>query len=442
MEQNQPERPLPNSAESERHLLGSIMGRPELIERARELKAEHFYVPSNAKIFTAILDLIEDGESIEPIAVKERVNHPSVPMSLLTGMISDAVYGMMGIDGDVARVLETSRQRWALQFGERVTAMAWDESAEETLEFAQAQIDQARKTVRRTATRALAEMVDDQARRYRLWHKGISNAIPTGFPDIDDRLLGGGLVRSGLYLLAARPSMGKTSLALDIAANIAKEKHSVHIVSREMPAESLFDRLHAAYAGIERWKLRAGIYAKDYNRLLETLEGVASLPITLDNASLSVSDIRRELKTAERRQRPVSVVVIDYLQMLKGRGRSRTEEVGSVSRDLKGLAMEFDIPVLALSQLSRDSSKQNREPELSDLRDSGELEQDADAAFFLFGDQPEEGSRMYSRWLKCAKQRDGALFRQELLFNGSLVTFRSVQQLAVSGIHDYTEATQ
>lgn len=440
MEQNPPERPLPNSAESERHVLGSILAKPELIDRVRELKPSHFYVKSNAKIFAAMLELIENNEQIEPIAVRDRANHPSVLVSLLHGMISESVYGMIPIGSDVARILQTARQRWLLQFGEHVTAMAWESSPDETLEFMQGQIDQARQAAKRSSIRPLSDMVEDQIFRYRLWHKGISNAIPTGFIDIDERLLGGGLVKSGLYLLAARPSMGKTSLALDIAANIAKEGYGVHIVSREMPAETLFDRLHAAYAGVERWKLRAGIYEKEYKRLLQTIDGVSKLPIVLDNASLSVADIRREMKSAERRQRPVSVLMVDYLQMLKGRGRSRSEEVGSVSRDLKGLAMEFDIPILALSQLSRDSSKQNREPELSDLRDSGELEQDADAVFFLFGDQPEEGSRMYSRWLKCAKQRDGALFRQEMLFNGSLVTFRSMEQLAIT--HDYSEATQ
>lgn len=136
------------------------------------------------------------------------------------------------------------------------------------------------------------------------------------------------------------------------------------------------------------------------------------------------------------------LLIVDYVQMLDGRGRTRNDEVGSITRGLKALAMEWQIPVLGLSQLTRENDKQRREPELSDLRDSGEIEQDADAVFFLFGEKQEEGAKIYSRWFKCAKQRDGELFRTEMTFNGELVTFRSFEQLAIQGITDHTEATQ
>lgn len=432
---SQLERELPNSIESERHLIGSLLSNPSLIDSClRRLASYDFYLPSNQKVYAAITALYEASEELQPVAVKKLADDQSVTVSEMMKMIQEASFGLIGIESDVRRIVAASRRRQFLKFADRLHEMAFDSEPDELSSFAQSHLDQlVVKSSQRTAPRLSSEMVDDQASRYRLWFKGISNAIPTGFSDIDERLLGGGLVRSGLYVLAARPSAGKTSLALDIAANVASEGRLVHIVSREMPAELLLDRLHAAYAGIERWKLRSGIYERDYKRLVETLPGVTAMPIRFDNASIAVRDIRALFREYDRKHEKPELLIVDYIQMLTGKGRSRTEEVGSITRDLKGLAMEFDIPILALSQLSRDCEKQRREPELSDLRDSGEIEQDADAVFFLFGDKQEEGSRLYERWFKCAKQRDGALFRQQMLFNGGLVTFRSMEQLAIQG---------
>jgi replicative DNA helicase len=438
---------LPNNSESEIIVLGRIFLEPSVLADIKtKLTPERFYSHGHRKVFSAMLDLYERNEAVTPTAVFELLHDPALPISYLTNLASPAnAPGFVPLGPEVDRIVSSARKRSIAKFSELLKEKALEgiESEDELITFASSWIDNAKTRLpHQNKSQMLAQMVDDQAERYRRWHKGISDAIPTGFDLIDNHLMGGGLVASGLYVLAARPSMGKSALSLDIAANVAQTGKTVHIVSREMPAASLFDRLHAAQSGIARWKLRKGIYQREYNRLLETLEQVAKAPIILDNASRTVSDIRSDLREWERKHQRADLLIVDYIQLLDSKGRSRNDEVGAITRSLKSLGMEFQIPVLGLSQLSRESDKQKREPELSDLRDSGEIEQDADAVFFLFGERQEEGAKIYSRWFKCAKQRDGELFRTEMTFNGELVTFRSFEQLAVSGIHDYTEATQ
>jgi replicative DNA helicase len=430
---------LPNSIESEKAILGGILIEPLLLDAVkRELSAARFYLPSHQKIFTAMLSLREQDVDLSPILIAEAIKQ-SGDTETSIGYITDLATvhpRSTNLSHYVKQVLRTARKRWIMQFGERLIAKAaeGDDTEDELLAYAASQIDSARTRLPHQAkVRFTGEMIDDQAERYRRWHKGISDALPTAFDVIDNHLLGGGFVPSGLYILAARPSMGKTALCLDIAANIAQEGKIVHLVSREMPAESLFDRLHAANAGIARWKLRPGIYATEYHKLIETLPKICELPIALDNLSLTTADIRANFRELERKHKRPDLLIVDYIQLVEGAGRSRNDEVGSVTRALKGIAMEFHVPVLALSQLSRDCEKQKREPELSDLRDSGEIEQDADAVFFLFGERPEESAKIFSRWFKCAKQRDGELFRAEMTFNGELVTFRSFEMLALAG---------
>lgn len=434
--------PLPSAEESERNIVGALLVHPErILEVKDELSPDRLSTPTLRSAYAAMIDIVMAGEEVTASAIIARA--PELSISWLTGLTYGAVD--LGLKHDIARVVSAARRRWMLQFVYRWKTMITesDETEDELLGFATQKLDEARTKLPQSKQRArfLSEMVDDQANRYRLWRKGVSNAIPTGFDFIDSKLLGGGLIPSGLYVLAARPSMGKSSLALDISANVARENKIVYFVSREMPSESLLDRLHAAASGVARWKLRSGIYEKEYNTLINTLPAVCEMPIVLDNASLTVADVRANCRELERKHRKPEMVVIDYLQLMDGGGRSRNDEVGSVTRGLKGLAMELNVPFLALSQLSRECDKQKREPELSDLRDSGEIEQDADAVFFLFGDKPEEGAKFFSRNFKCAKQRDGELFRQEMIFNGELVTFRSFEQLSTAGIYDHTGAT-
>lgn len=428
---------LPNSLESEIVVLGRILLDPPMIDSvSKKLTPDRFYNQSHKKIFAAMLELRETEQAISPISIGELLRDPSIPISYVTNLtLPEKCPAFLPIEADVGRIISTSRKRWLVKFAEYLDEMARNGKGEdEILEFASTRIEEAKTKLpqAKRQPRFLSSMVDDQAARYRLWHKGIANAIPTGFADVDDKLLGGGFVKSGLYILAARPSMGKTALALDIAANMAGAGRTVYMWSREMPGESLFDRLHSAYSGVSRWKFRPGIWEREYHKLIETLPELAMMKIILDDSSETVTDVRAELKDFSRKGIEIDCLMGDYLQLFASAGRTRNEEVGKTSRALKTLAMDFNFPVLALSQLSRACDQQHREPELADLRDSGEIEQDADAVFFLFGDRPEEGTRFFSRQFKCAKQRDGELFRRELTFNGELVTFRTIEQLGAA----------
>jgi replicative DNA helicase len=423
---------LPNSLESEKVVLGRIFSEPSLLDEVKKtLTPDRFYNRTHQMIYSAMLQLQENEQTITPISVNEIAQEAGI--GYLCGLLSPEITGSyQPIGGDVQRIISTSRKRWIVRFAGNLDSMARNgKSEDEIIETAVRRLDDAKSHLpdSKRRPRFLSEMIDDQAARYRSWFKGISNAVATGFPEIDDHLLGGGLVRSGLYVLAARPSMGKTALALDIAANMAGQGKTIYIVSREMPGESLFDRLHSAYSGVERWKLRPGIYEQEYKRLTETLEGIAGLKIILDDSSNTVLDLVGHLKAFRKKGVTVDCLMADYLQLFDGKGRSRNEEVGANSRAMKKLAMEFNFPVFVLSQLNRDSDRGHREPELMDLRDSGEIEQDADAVFFLFGDRQAEGAKFFSRQFKCAKQRDGELFRKDMTFNSNLVTFRTMEQL-------------
>jgi len=429
---------MPHSPDSERAVLGSILLDNSVIDQAkRELPAEWFYVPSHKAIFLAMLALLEQREEINSVTIAEYLRKQneleSVGGVIVIGKLDFGLPHVLNLKPYIKPIKETARRRGLMKLADRLLAQANDESEDIDLTLSKAidQLDKVRnyRTEKRKA-QSLEQIANDQLLRYELFFKGVSDALPTGFRELDDHLLGGGLVPSALYVLAAPTSFGKTTLGLDIAANIAETGHRVYIVSREMSRESLFDRLVSVESDTERWKIRPGIWEQDYKRLIDGVVRLSNRPLILDDVSLSLSDIRNSLSEYERRDERVELLVVDYLQLLEGtRRESRNQEVGSVSRGLKGLAMEYRIPVIAISQLSRNSAKEKREPELRDLRDSGEIEQDADAVFFLFGDEPEEGARFFLRNFKCAKHREGPLFRTELQFNGSLVTYRPSTQI-------------
>jgi len=429
---------LPHSADSERALLGSVLLDPTLLEQARrELPAEWFYVPSHKAIYQAMLALLTNREPVNSVTLADTLRKRD-SLDLVGGIVflSNLDFGLPHVANlkcYIGPIKETARRRGLMRLADRLLSQAGDEGEEldGVLSVAIEQLDKVRnyKSEKRKA-QSLEELADNQLNRYELFFKGVSDALPTGFREIDERLLGGGLVPSALYVLAAPTSFGKTTLGLDIAANIAETGHRVYIVSREMSRESLFDRLVAVESDVERWKIRPRIYESDYKRIVQGVIRLASRPMILDDVSTSLADVRAYLAEYQRRNESVEMLVIDYLQLLEGsRKESRNQEVGSVSRGLKGLAMEYRIPIVAISQLSRNFAKEKREPELRDLRDSGEIEQDADTVFFLFGDEPEEGAKFFGRQFKCAKQREGPLFRTELAFNGELVTYRMRPQL-------------
>jgi replicative DNA helicase len=431
------EKPLPHAPDVERTVLGAmLLSERCALEAAHSLTVSDFYVRAHQLIFRAIRSIAEASGELNPILICEELRREGV-LEEAGGVafISELTYGLPPLKtvASYVRLLrDKALKRQLIRVTNKVTndALADDEEARKVLSDASEMlsalsIENADQQPKKPL--ALSDRLKDQQRRHELLFKGVSDALPTGFDEIDRHLLGGGLQPKQFVILAARPSVGKTSLMLDIAANVSAQGKRVLIFSLEMGAELLIDRLASYASGVERWKIRSGIWEADYQRLAKATKEVCQLPVWVDDSSRTVSAIRRHVTDlCKRQETKPDLVLLDYIQLVDPelKSGSLNERIGAVSAFLKGLGMTHNFPALALSQLSRDCEKQGREPELSDLRDSGTLEQDGDLIMFLFGDKPEEGARVYERTLKCAKQKDGPLFRERVIFNGPVVSFR------------------
>ena len=262
--------------------------------------------------------------------------------------------------------------------------------------------------------------------------KGALTGVPTGFKDLDFTL--NGLQKSDLILVAARPAMGKTAFTLNIAQNVAMGVHgSVAFFSLEMSKEQLVGRILSSVAGIESDKLRKGdMDTNDWGKVLAAAEAMSKAPLFIDDtAALTVQDMRAKLRRLKV-EHGLDLVVVDYIQLMQGRSSSkgsenRQQEISEISRNLKLIAREFNVPVIALSQLSRSvESRPDKRPVLSDLRESGSLEQDADIVMFLYRDiyyNPESEAGDEAEVL-IRKHRNGAVGTVRLLFMGELTRFR------------------
>ena len=269
-------------------------------------------------------------------------------------------------------------------------------------------------------------------------HKGDHKfrGVPTGFSDLDNILAG--LQKSDLVILASRPSIGKTTLALDFARHIAiKENIPVGIFSLEMSSDQLIDRMIAAESGVDLWRLRTGRLRdsgdnNDFQLIGEAMGVLSEAPIYIDDAA---SANIMEMRTMARRlqsEHKLGLIIIDYLQLMEGRGsENRVQEISEISRSLKNLAREINTPVLALSQLSRAvESRSPQIPKLSDLRESGSIEQDADVVLFLYREDREKPDTPNKNIVEVivSKHRNGPLGRAQLYFNESSTTFKSLER--------------
>ena len=284
---------------------------------------------------------------------------------------------------------------------------------------------------------SVKDALDDAWERIDMLHKGdgAMRGVPMGFPDLDN--ITSGLQKSDLIILAARPSLGKTSLALDIARNAAtKSKTSVGIFSLEMSREQLIDRLIAAQAGIDLWRLRNGRLSSegddnDFVRIRDAMEELSQAAIYIDDAAMPTVMQIRAMSRRLQAEHGLGLIIVDYLQLIKGhdRAENRVQEVSEISRSLKALAKELNVPVLALSQLSRAvESRTDAIPKLSDLRESGSLEQDADLVMFIYREDKakKNSDRRNVADIMIEKHRNGPTGRAQLFFVEEQASFRSI----------------
>lgn len=427
----------PHNAEVERAILGGVMLRPELIDQCRRvMPVGWLHVPDHQHAYSAMLELDEKRVEITPIMIAEVLKRRGVP-PIDTARYADGLSPSSDLSHYIEVVRRYAKARWGIAYAAKITAQLYEgvDNPDEVFESAVQEFDRTRQSAQKLRRpKSLGELYDDYALRLMLFFKGVTNAIPTGFTEVDEKLLGGGVVPSYTYVVAGRPSMGKSTFALDICCNAADQGFRSVFVTREMPKESLMDRMAAAKSGVPRFKIQSGIKQSDYEAVLEAAEAMRLVPIIIDDTSETIQEIDHFLNEMERSNQKVDLLVIDYLQLMKGDGKDgRTNEVSFISRETKGLAMRHEIPVIEVSQLTRAPGKEHREPELHDLRESGQIEQDADVVLFIHGDEPEEDMQFYQRELLCRKQREGPHFHRTLDMNAELITFRTPQMLGHSG---------
>jgi replicative DNA helicase len=426
----------PHNSEAEQALLGSVMLNPEIIsEVADAVSADSFYAEKHRLIFEAMLELYSNGEPIDILSLSARLKEKETLGRVGgAGYLAELVNSVPSASNAVyyAEIIQKKAVlRNLINVADEVSDLGYNEDEElDTL------LDQAEKSIfgitnlllKQKFTSIKETLVEAWERLDKLHKsKGELRGIPTGFPDIDTKLAG--LQKSDLIILAARPSMGKTSLALDIARKAAFQGVPVGIFSIEMSSQQLIDRMLAAESGVDSWKLRTGkLEEKDFPRIRDSLDRLSRAPIFINDEPgtniIKMRSIARRLKN----KKGLGLIIVDYLQLMVPHTRandSLVQQITEISRALKGLARELDIPVLALSQLSRDVEKRGGRPRLSDLRDSGALEQDADVVMFIHRDMKdrEDGTRSNNAEILIEKHRNGPTGKVDLMFDEKTVSF-------------------
>ncbi|HXM35781.1 MAG TPA: replicative DNA helicase [Pyrinomonadaceae bacterium] len=440
------ERPLPNSSEAERAILGAVLLDNGLISQAIELlKPEDFYVPSHRRIFVAMIALFERGAEINPILIGEELKKESSLESVGgISFVTNLTYGLPHSTNiiDYAKVVRgKSLLRRLIRTASKITNEALEEEDEASIildhaehaifELADERIRQGFTHVEPIAVQLLDKIQEMEGRKI------VLTGLTTGFPELDEKT--SGLQKSDLIILAARPSMGKTAFALMLAQNAAIDTGAVvGIFSLEMSKEALVMRMLCAQGNIDAQRFRNGFLSRaEWAQIAKSLGMLAGTKIFLDDTpGITVLEMRAKARRLAVEQKRLDLIVVDYLQLMSGsakRVESRQQEVSQISRELKGLAKELNVPVLALSQLSRaPESRSDHRPQLADLRESGALEQDADLVAFIYREEqyknPEEKQAMPDdkkniAEIILAKQRNGPTGTVELRFVPSSMRF-------------------
>lgn len=423
----------PHSTDAEISVLGALLlDKDAVITVADSLSPSNFYDERHAEVFECILELYEERVPIDVLTVSERLKKRKslkrVGGASYLAELANKVPTAAHVEHYGKIVKDQSTKRSLMMAASKLMDLSLDEglAAEELLDKAEQQVFSITQSHTTQAFTPVKEALADSFDRLDELHKQTSGirGVPTGFKDLDNLLAG--FQRSNLIILAARPGMGKTTLGLNIAQNLAvNTKLPVGFFSLEMSKEELVDRLLVSQADIDAWRLKTGkLSESDFTKLSNAMGELAEAPLYIDDTpALSILEMRTK---ARRLQVEVGVklLVVDYLQLARSRNlENRVQEVSEISQGLKNLARELKIPVLALSQLSRAVEQRGvKRPQLADLRDSGSIEQDADVVMFLWredDDKPENIS------LDIAKHRNGPVGHIKLYFKGDRIRFYS-----------------
>jgi len=435
------EKPLPSSTDSERVILGAILLDNQLIAQAIEtLRADDFYSPLHRRIFRAMTALFERGERIDPILIGEELKKDgSIDSIGGIAAITNLTYGLPHFSDifDYTKIVkDKSVVRNLIKVCNQITseALAEEEDAAMILDHAEEMIFALADERTREGfshVRPVAETVLAKIKEYAKRETHALTGLSTGFRDFDDKT--SGLQKTDLIIVAARPSMGKTALCLTLAQNAAiLEQAVVAVFSLEMSKEQLVMRMLSSEARVDAHRFRTGFLTREeWGRLAESIGTLSDAKIFIDDTpGISILEMRAKTRRLVSEQKKLDLVVVDYLQLMSGsrRTESRQQEVSQISRELKGLAKELQVPIVALSQLSRAPEARNPpRPMMSDLRESGSIEQDADVVAFIYREdyyKPTEENAGIAEIL-IAKQRNGPTGTVKLAFLKEFTRFEN-----------------
>jgi len=435
----------PHNKEAEMALLGSIMLRPDAIHEVNDvISTDSFYFEKHKTVFKHMMELMKKTAPIDILSLSSRLKETG-DLEKVGGQtylmeLTETVPSAANIKHYAEIVLKKYMMRNLIEASEYISNLGYDETPSELEEI----LDKAEKKVydvtNFSTTHKFIELKDELNEAWERFDRlhnstDVMRGVPSGFPDIDNLLAG--FQPSDLIILAARPSMGKTALALDFARNASIiHKKKVGIFSLEMSSQQLVDRMLAAQANVDAWKMRTGkITAEDdFSAIRTALDSLSSAPIFIDdqagNNILKMRSVARRLQ----REKGLDMILVDYLQLMTPIGQfksdSTVQQVTEISRSLKNLARDLKVPVIALSQLSRAVEARGGKPRLSDLRDSGSIEQDADVVMFIHREKDETGEKAKDNAAEILieKHRNGATGKVNLYFNDKKATFQSVEK--------------
>ncbi|MDD5083447.1 MAG: replicative DNA helicase [Candidatus Moranbacteria bacterium] len=442
----------PNNLEAEQSVLGSLMlDKDAVIKIADLLKVGDFYKDANNDVYEIMLELYENREPLDVLSISNRLEEKGrldrIGGASYLASLVNSVPSASNVVHYAKVVQKKAMLRRLIGAASDILEMGYNES-----EDVQKILDEAEQRLFRVSQKYIKQdfipiksILENAFERIDELHRSDNTfrGVPSNYPDLDNML--SGFQKSDLIILGARPSIGKTTFALDLARQISVySKVPVGIFSLEMGSDQLVDRMIAAQSGVDLWRLRTGkLQSDDFSKIGEAIGILSEAPIFIDDSgSLNIMEMRTMARRLQS-EHNLGMIIIDYLQLMEGRSRggdNRVQEISEISRGLKQLARELNIPIMALSQLSRGiEARQDQMPKLSDLRESGSIEQDADVVLFLSREdryKPDTPNKNIVD-VVIAKHRNGPIGKIQLYFQENSTTFKSLERL-----HDASQAPQ
>ncbi len=436
----------PQNIDAEMSLIGAILiDTDAIVQVADNVDVSDFYEERHQRIYEAVKKLYERHRPIDILTLSNQLKDDgfldvvggATYLSELTNYVPTAAH----VEHYADIVAEKALRRRLIKASQDITGIGYDEGkpVKEIIEEAETELFQVSQKHVKQDIESIESILATSFERLDELHKdgGKIRGIPSGYKDLDNIIAG--WQKSDLVILAARPSMGKSVLALNFAHKVAtKSEMPVLIFSLEMSKDQLVDRMLAMESGVDAWNIRTGSLSNDDWEKISTAMGtLAEAPIYIDDtAGITVSDLRTKARR-EQHQRQLGLIIVDYLQLMSGGSRfgsdgNRVQEISEISRGLKSIARELNVPIIALSQLSRSvESRSPQIPQLSDLRESGSIEQDADMVMFIYRDEyynPENTEKPNVADIMIRKHRNGPIGNVELFFDANKQIFKSLDR--------------